>query len=211
MMAIANNIINTYKGGVDVAGILNEADVAILSNISMQHKCLFEMIIYPEKFPTTAEGIALTALDIIIMKFSLYSINDLPLTGFDYQRYGGMNYIKDMMYTDTFNCTFIESGLGGVKEYFRKWQNEIATYTPSLGPLKRDYLFKDDQTASKRTGIIIPIQNDMLPSPEWIKIDGMKFKNLTGLGYDHASGENELLTAEFICDSIRLSLGASAF
>jgi hypothetical protein len=210
-MAIANNIINTYKGGVNVAGILNEADVAILSNTSMQHKCLFEMIIYPEKFLTTAEGIALTALDTIIMKLSLYSINDIHLTGFEYQRYGGMNYIKDMVYPDTFNCTFIESGAGSVKEYFRKWQNEIATYTPSLGPLKRDYLFKDNQDDSKRTGILIPIQNDMQPSPEWIKIDGMKFKNLTGIGYDHASGENEILTAEFTCDSIRLSLGAAAF
>jgi len=210
-MAIADNIVNSYKNGVNIAGIINEADVAILSNTSLQNKCLFEMIIYPETFPSTPKGIALVALDTIIMRYSLYSINDLPLTGFDYQRYGGMNYIKDMLYTDTFNCTFIENNLGGVKEYFRKWQEEIAVYTPALGPLKRDYLFKDNQDASKRTGIIIPLQSDMMPSIGWIKIDGMKFKNLTGISYDHASGENELLTAEFICDSIRLSLGASAF
>jgi len=209
-VAIANNIINTYKKGVDTAGILNEADIAILSNTSMQHKCLFEMIIYPETFPSTAGGIVLTSLDTIIMKFNLYSINDIPLVGFEYQRYGGMNYIKDMIYPDTFNCTFIENGTGSVKGYFRKWQDAIAVYTPALGTLKRDYLFKDNQDDSKRTGLIIPLQTDMLPSPEWIKIDGMKFKNITGIGYDHTSGENEILTTEFTCDSIRLSLGTSA-
>jgi len=213
-MAIANSVINGYKSVVDAAAILNEADIALASTFSLQHKCLFEMLIYPETFPKTPGGIALSVLDTIMMRVNLYAINDIPLTGFEYQRSGGRQFLKDLVYTDTFSCTFLENSFGNVKGYFRKWEEEIVTFSKgsSLGfkNLRGDYLFKDDQDASKKTAIIIPMQPDMLPSPEWIKIDGMKFKNVTGIGYDHASGENEIITAEFTCDNIRLSQGTSA-
>ena len=208
MAIVSNKVINAYKSGVDVAGNLNEADIAISALSGLQHKCLFEMLIIPESlFNQDAKGIAMGILGIPLMRFQLYAVNDLPLIGFEYQRSGGFQFIKDAVYPDGFSCTFIENGLGNVKGYFRKWLDTIVV----RGSNSRDYYFNDNQDISKRTGIIIPMQPDMLPSTEWIKIDGMKFKNLTGIGYDHASGEHEILTAEFTCDNIRLSFGVGAF
>jgi hypothetical protein len=111
------------------------------------------------------------------------------------------------------DCCFYHRDMGRELEPTENYKEEWFLMNSLKGDnwIEYIYLFKDNQDDSKRTGILIPIQNDMQPSPEWIKIDGMKFKNLTGIGYDHASGENEILTAEFTCDSIRLSLGAAAF
>ena len=205
MALVPNNIINKYKSAVDVAAIINEADRTSLLLTTLQHKCLFEILIYPEKFPSPIDpvGVTLATMDLIIARLYLYAINDVPIIGQEYQRSGGYQFVKDLVYPDSFTCTFLESGLGVVKRYFRTWQDLIATYNPSLN----DYTFNDDQNISKRTAILIPQQSDVIPSLEWIKIDGMKIKSITGIGYDHASGENEIITAEFSCDNIRLSPG----
>lgn len=211
MAIVSDGFINGYKKGVDIAANLNEADVYVAGQLGLQHKCLFEIMIYPEA-PLggfTAKGFmafAEAATDLFIMRTYLYAINDIPLFGLEYQRTGGMNFIKDLVYPDTFECTFLEDQAGSVKGYFRKWMEKIAI----RGATTRDYYFNDDQNASKRTALIIPMQTDMLPSAEWIKIDGLKFKSITGIGYDHASGDNELLTASFSCDNIRLSFGPTA-
>jgi hypothetical protein len=207
MALVPDNVINAYKSVVDIASLPAEASRYALANIGLQNKCLFEVIIYPEKFPTSIKGIAFAAMDLLVMRLYLYSINDIPLVGFDYQRSGGMQNIKDAIYPENFTCTFLENQAGSVKRYLREWQDLIAEYDPTT----REYFFNDNQKESERTCIIIPQQTDVLPSPEWIKIDGMKIKNIAGIGYDHASGEQEIITVDFKCDNIRLSLGTSAF
>jgi hypothetical protein len=207
MARVPDNIINAYKTGVDFASYLNQGDTTIVSNLDLQNKCLFDILIYPENLLSLSPtGIAMAALDTFIMRFHLYAINDIPLVGFEYQRSGGFQFLKDTVYPDSFSCTFLETNFGATKGYFRKWQEQIATYDQTT----RDYFFNDNQIESKRSAIIIPQAPDILPAWEWIKIDGMKFKNLTGVGYDHASSEQELLTAEFTCDNIRISLGPTA-
>ena len=203
---IPDGVIKTYKKGVDIASILNQADVTALTNLSLQSRCLFEIIIYPEKFGVGAGGgldfkqVALDALGSVVMRLYITAINDIPLIGLDYQRSGGMNWVKDMIYPDTLNITFLETGMGNVKGYFKKWQETIVTYDK----VTRDYVFSDNQSKSKRSAIIIPQQSDVLPSTEWIFIEGLKYKTLTGISYDHSSGENEVLTAEFSVDNIRI-------
>lgn len=203
MPLIPDSVINTYKSVVDIASLPAEASRYALANIGLQNKCLFEVLIYPEKFPRTVKGIAFAATDLLVMRLYLYSINDIPLVGFEYQRSGGIQSVKDAIYPENFTCTFLENQVGSVKRYLRQWQELIATYDPNT----REYYFNDNQQESERTCLIIPQQTDVLPSPEWIKIDGMKIKNISGIGYDHTSGENEIITVDFKCDNIRLASG----
>jgi hypothetical protein len=206
MAIFSDSFIKTYKKTVDVAALLNEADYAVLSNLSLQNRCLFELIIYSEPpsaeqtFADTAKQLALDAVGLLVMRLYIVAINDIPLIGLEYQRTGGMNWVKDMIYPDSITMSFMEIGIGAVKKYFKEWQDQIATYNP----VTRDYVFNNNQQMSKRKAIIIPQQSDVIPSTQWIMIDGLKYKTLTGLSYDHSSGENEVLTAEFSCDNIRL-------
>ena len=209
MALISDNVINKYKKVVDIAGVLNEVDRAALTLTTLQHKCLFEILIYPEEFPnlfSSPKAFLLAGMDFAVTRLYLYAINDIPIIGQEYKRSGGYQFVKDLVYPDSFTCTFLETGLGVVKKYFRYWQEVITSYDE----YSRDYVFNDNQNKSKRTAILIPQQSDVLPSLEWIKIDGMKIKSVTGIGYDHASGENEIITAEFSCDNIRL-VSASPF
>lgn len=203
MPLIPDSVINTYKSVVDIASLPAEASRYALANIGLQNKCLFEVLIYPEKSPRTEKGIAFAETDLLVMRLYLYSINDIPLVGFEYQRSGGIQSVKDAIYPESFTCTFLENQVGSVKRYLRQWQELIATYDPNT----REYYFNDNQQESERTCLIIPQQTDVLPSPEWIKIDGMKIKNISGIGYDHTSGENEIITVDFKCDNIRLASG----
>jgi hypothetical protein len=191
---------NTYKKTVDVLGIVNEADILASTYAQLQHKCLFDIIIISEPgYSGIRSGIAAVSSALMVRK-NLYAINDIPLFGLDYQRSGGFQFIKDSVYPDSFSCTFLENNMGTVKGYLRSWLNEIAIYDSKT----RDYIFDDNQEKSKKIAIIIPQSPDVLPGTEWIRIEGMKLKAITGIGYDHASGENEIITAEFSCDNIRL-------
>lgn len=203
-MAIADKVTNTYKQGVDAAALVNKASVDILSNISLQNKCAFEILIYPKSFPTTTGGVALTAVESLIMRTYLYSVEDIILTGFEYQRSGGVQWVKDLIYPEMVTFSFLETGLGVVKSYLRKWMDEIAVNVPMVinGTLQNDYVFRDNQDETKRNAIIIPMQSDAIPSAEWIYIEGLKFKNVGGIGYDHSSPDFELLTVQFTCDSV---------
>lgn len=205
MSIIPDNIINNYKKVVDIASLPSEASRYALANIGLQNKCLFEVLIYPEEFPKTLKGIAFAATDLLVMRLYLYSINDIPLLGFDYQRSGGFQILKDAIYPENFTCTFLENQMGSVKRYLRQWQELIATYDPKT----REYFFNDNQKDSERTCLIIPQQTDVLPSPEWIKIDGMKLKTITGISYEHGAQDNEIITVDFKCDNIRLFSGTN--
>jgi hypothetical protein len=204
-MSFSDSVLKKYKQTADTAAIGMKADRIFYANMSLQSKCSFEILLMPEinsesSFETKIKQGLMGAKDLLIGRYYLYAIQDLPITGFEYIRYGGLQGIKDMIYPDSFTVTFLEDGIGSVKGYLRNWIDKIATYNE----LTRDYVFNDDQSLSKKQAIIMPIQSDALPSTEWIKIDGMKIKSVTGLGYDHASGENEIITAEFACDGIRL-------
>lgn len=207
-MAFADKAINTYKQGVDVAGLVNEAEMAILSNISLQNKCLFEVIIYPQKFASSSSGLALQAVEMTVMKLYLHSIDDIVLTGVEYQRSGGVQWVKDLIYPESVTFSFIETGAGFIKAYLRKWYNEIAVPTSMNLSINKqistttDYIFRDDQESSKRNAIIIPLQPDMIPSSEWIYIEGLKLKIGSGLSYDHSSPDYELIAVQFSCDNI---------
>lgn len=203
-MAIADKLINTYKQGVDAAALVNKASVDLLVNTSLQNKCAFEILIYPKTFPKTISGQALVAMESLIMRTYLYSIEDIILTGFEYQRSGGVQWVKDLIYPESVTMTFLETGLGVVKSYLRKWMDEVAVNIPMTmdGVTHNDYVFNDDQESSKRNAIIIPMQSDAIPSSEWIYIEGMKFKNVGGISYDHSSPDFETLVVQFTCDSV---------
>ena len=210
-MALSDKIVKQYKIGVDAAGIVNEADVAILANTSLQNKCLFEILIYPQTFPTSVKGLALAALELLVLRTYVYAIEEMVLTGVEYQRSGGVQWVKDLIYPESVTFTFLETGLGTVKNYLRTWMDTIATLQPTslkVGSIweepYQDYVFSDNQKESKRNAIIMPLQSDMLPSPEWIHIEGMKFKQVGGISYDQSNGENEIISVTFSCDSIYL-------
>ena len=205
------SVASKYKKVVDVAATAMKVDKEFYGNIGLQNKCLFEIIMTPDidfskSLVSIAKSTIAAARDFAVVRFYLYSIQDLPLTGFEYIRYGGLQGIKDMIYPESFTATFIEDNSGTTKSYIRKWLNDIAEYDSTT----KDYIFNDNQSISKRNAIIMPIQQDALPSTEWIKIDGMKIKAVTGIGYDHSSGDTELISVEFTCDTIRLA-GLSLF
>ena len=66
MALVPDNVINAYKSVVDIASLPAEASRYALANIGLQNKCLFEVIIYPEVFPTSIAGIAFAATYAII-------------------------------------------------------------------------------------------------------------------------------------------------
>jgi len=205
------SVASKYKKVVDTAAIAMTVDKEFYGNIGLQNKCLFEIIMTPEidftkSFVSIAKSTVAAARDFLVVRFYLYSIQDLPLTGFEYIRYGGLQAVKDLIYPESFTATFLEDNMGTTKGYLRKWLNDIASYDSTT----KDFIFNDDQSISKRSAIIMPIQQDALPSTEWIKIEGMKIKAVTGIGYDHSSGDTELITVEFACDTIRL-VGLSLF
>lgn len=204
-MAISDSVRTTAKKIVDTAGIAMEADKVILSNMDLQAKCNFEIMIMQERDLALQAGtipsIAYSAFkDAFIGRYFLYAIQEVPIVGFEFQRNGGFQGLKDVIYPDSISLTFIENGVGYVKGYLKDWMDEIATYQP----LSRDYLFNDDQFVSKRTAYIIPMQKEAIPSTTWIKIEGMKYQQLTGISYDHSMGDNELLTVQFSTENCRL-------
>jgi hypothetical protein len=204
----SDKLTRQYKKVADAAALPMKADREFYTNLGFQNKCAFEIMLLPEvtytsdisRAASTTRQLLGAPKDIFIGRYYLYSIQELPLTGYEYVRYGGLQGVKDMIYPESFTATFLEDNIGSVKAFFRNWMDKIAVYDP----IRKDYVFNDDQSLSKKQAIIMPVQSDALPSTEWIKIDGMKIKAITGIGYDHASGENEIITAEFACDTIRL-------
>lgn len=195
-------LVDAYKKVVDTLALPTEVDKVFYSNVNLQHKCLFEIILYPEHVTSLLDPKVFlsAAMDYAVTRFYLYSIQEIPLISIEGIRLGGLQGVKDLIYPETFTATFLSDGTGLVKRYFRTWIDSIASYSF----IDNDYYFNDDQYASKRVAIIIPINNDATPSTEWIKINGMKIKNVTGITYDHQDPEHELITAEFICDNARL-------
>lgn len=206
MSLIPDSVTKTYKNILDKASYIYEANKIILHNTGFQHKCLFECIIYPEKpqlsglSMQSVKNIANIGKDLQIVRTFLYSINDIQLVNFDFERAGGFNFIKEINYAETITMTFLETQLGVVKNYLRTWMEQIAYYEPTL----REYYLNDNQIQSEKTCLIIPQQKDYLPSLIWIKIDGMKIKNISGIDYSHEDGDIEKISVDFKVDNIRL-------
>lgn len=215
-MSVVDKTAQIYKKGVDALATPFEATKTLIALETFQNKCQFEILIYPEvlfkssttnmsakdKVKLAGENIKITASiakSVLIFRQYLYAINDIPMVGYDFQRVGGKQYIKDTVYPEEFSCTFLENQQGSVKGFLREWQDLIATYDET----SRDYYYNDNQQISKKHAVIMPQNTDMIPGGEWIKIDGMKIKTVTGITYDHAQGDNELITATFSADNIR--------
>ena len=200
---IPDNIINTYKSVVDVLALPNEVGKLTATNLGLQHKCLFEMLIYPEvdfSSLTGALNTVASARDTLMARFYIYAINDIPLIGYEYERAGAHQVLKTVAFPDSISFTFLSDQLGMTKEYLRRWSEQIATYNIKTGR----YIFNNNQKISKREAIIIPQQTDVIPSGEWIKITGMKLSKISGIGYSHEDGDSEKITVDFSCDNIRL-------
>jgi len=221
-LPIPKALLQAQKKIADIAGIQNELDQHVYASMTLQSKCMFEVIVYPEtpEFPDEGWGnisskdgalqtgknllnsagtVLSIAQDFLMYRYYLYAINDIPLIGFEYQRYGGWQGLKDAIYPETITMTFIEDSIGLCKRYLGTWQNDIGSYRSK----ERDFIFNDNQAKTKRTCIILPYQEIMIPSLfGWIMIQGLKLKQITGIGYDHSIGDHELITVEFSIDNI---------
>ena len=229
MLPIPNSVIKAQKKVASTAAVQNILDQHVYASMTLQNKCMFEVIMYPEVvnfkktgFESTENKSAMditksvastigknitdnlgaitsVAQDFLMTRYYLYQINEIPLMGFDYQRYGGLQGIKDCIYGDEISMTFIEDSLGLTKRYLSSWMDDIGTYDPK----SRDFIFKDNQHKCKRTCLILPYQEIMIPSVfGWMMIQGLKLKQITGIGYDHSDGSNELITVSFTMDNI---------
>lgn len=193
-------IIKNYKKGVDVLALPNELDKIYYSTFNPQHECLFEIILLPENFLSSLKVAPLTTLmDPVVTRFHLYDI-DIPLLGFEYERYNGKREIVNIVYPDEVSCTFLETSSGVVKGYLRKWQSEIGVYNP----LTKEYNFQDDQTGSKKKVYIFPYGKDIFPTLEYIEITGLKFQSMDPLHFGHDSGEIEKIKVTFSCDNAQI-------
>ena len=135
-----------------------------------------------------------------VFRYYLHSISGVNLDGVEYTRVRGKQYASGVVYPDTFSMQFYEDSFGTVKNYMRKWQSLVAVYNETA----REYFFRDNQAASKKTVVLIPIAKTGIPSEEWIMLKGVRPALIEGMEWEHSNSDPELISLNFVCDSARL-------
>jgi hypothetical protein len=194
---------STAKAIADATvGNLNKATAFLLDLFDPQNKNLFELILYPANitFGLTAEDLKFlgqAALDTVIARLYVQSIN-VSFRDFEYQDYNELKGIRDIKYPDTISMTFIENELGFVRNYIRYWEKSIGD--KSL--LSEQFLFNNNQSITKKNGILVPLMGIGLPNPAVIRFIGLKFKSWGELTFSHGDGDPMLLTVNFSVDDV---------
>ena len=237
-MSFVSNInsgVNTVTQPVQKVGSsILQADLNILKDIQLQHKCKFEIVIYKDaemdkdaldeeaKTKEPSKGIWDSIKKQVgdIIKNPGDTINnavDVAQANWVFRYY---------LYDITgINIDGIEFKRVRGKQYPHDViYTDVVTaqfFDDSFGTMKnffrkwqnlvrvyddklKEYVFMDNQAAAKRTAMIIPNSKANIPSEEWIMLRGMRPQQIESLGYAHSDGEYELISVNFAVDSARL-------
>jgi hypothetical protein len=152
----------------------NQQAFKYLLKMNVQPRSKFDFLIFRSPGSASASFSALSAgmdivgmgVDIVMAKIHVTDLTFGP-NKLSIKRINGDQYVEDIEYTDTITAKFIEEERGLVMRYLMDWFGDI--YVPSTtggtntGTLlnsivvntKRGYVFKDNQEAARRTGMLL--------------------------------------------------------
>jgi hypothetical protein len=190
------------KTGLDnTAGLLNKGTRHLLELFNPQNMNVFEVILTPT-YPASSwkEGIDIAGGN-YLAKLHLKSIGT-TFTSIEYDNLNEVKGTKGVVYPEEITLTFIENQEGAVRNFLNSWFKQIIfTNELSIGG-NAQWVFKDNQLASEKNAIIIPLQRTGTPSGAWIQINGLKLKNVGALEFSQESAEMMVITATCKVDNI---------
>jgi len=194
---------NTIKDIADsTIGNLNKATRYLLDLFDPQNRNLFEIILYPKVFSAETLANSLTvATDTVVARLHIQTIT-IPFLSLEYANYNEMKGVQTLIYPETVSITFIETELGVVRNYLNNWVKEI--FFPSITlTAQESYVFMDNQEASKKNALIVPLMGIGIPNPGgFIKLTGLKFKSIDDLTFGHGEGDPMIITATFSVENV---------
>jgi len=201
MAIISDGLIQTTKKAADVLGKISEARKVLLQVFNPANKNVFELLLYPQNFPTSVTGVALASLDTALASLYIQSIQ-VSFFSLEYTQFGHQKSVTELQFPEEVTFTFLENETGFVRSYVNKWIKETVFYD-FMGD--SGYIFEDNQDAAKKTAIIIPQSGLGIPSLAWIRMSGLRFKSLGELTFGQAEGDPMFLDVTCACDQIWIS------
>jgi len=200
MAELSDPFLDTLKSIADVTGGLQNIAVRKgIEALSLQHMNIFDLLIYPAVTdPTSLAAITTTALDSIVAKFFIQNIS-VGLPSLNYEVINETKHIRGITHPESITLTFIEDELGTVRTYLQNWLDDIITVNKDVDSEvgNSQWRFKDDQLASEKNAVLIPLLKSGLPSPVWIQIMGMKYKSINDMNHDQSNGDPMKIEATF--------------
>ena len=187
----------------------------------------FNLLIYKNFSISTATttDIAGSALDVFstlnesrVANTYLQTISFPPSIGINFERLHETTYASDVVYPGDVTMTFIEIERGDVMRMLRSWMSDIfvepdptnlANYVRSgfdLREAKTDngYVFKSNQRAAKRTGMLIlrSVQNNKTPLFPRVMLYGLKLAAIDNIELDQKNHEPLTISATFSVERV---------
>ncbi len=201
---------NTKKAIVEGIGrAVHSSAISFMQLFDPQFKNKFEIIFYP--YSISVSGVLSAGADTLITKYHIQTLT-IPTIKFEYDSANEKKYIKNVLFPEEVSMTFIENEEGVVRNWLDSWEKDIASLKSdtmaSMLPGSNDksqYVFKDNQNASKKNALITLKTGGGLPSPGGIVLmEGLKFKGVN----DYTIGQNEsdplLIECTFAVDLVRM-------
>jgi hypothetical protein len=207
MALLSPAITNRLKQVANVTGIQNEAVKDLLTVFDPQNKNLFEILLAPSNLSFSTAGWA--ALDTTIMTLHCQSIS-APLFSVKYDRFNHEQAAVDLDYPDNVTITFIENELSFVRLYLQKWMSETVNMRYYSG-IPGDYYFKDNQNAAKKTALVMPMTGMNIPSPCWLKLEGLRFASTEDWSFAQTDTDPMIISVTCAVDNVRLFSPATPF
>lgn len=191
----------------NTVGLVNRGTVSLLQLMDPQSRNQFEILLYPKSVEEgmTGMGFVSSALDTMMARLMIRSI-DIPFMGVEYEQVNEIKVPKGIIYPDSISITLIEEELGTVRNYLNSWFKEIifpVGETDATSKIARtNFVFCDNQEASKKNALIIPQSGLGLPTPGWIKIEGLKLSKIGNITMGHGEQEPMFITIECAVDNV---------
>lgn len=199
--------------GVKGLSQFNKKIIAYIQKASLQQKNKWDFLLFRNPLTPNVssngilgavQGVAGVAVDALISKTFVQSIQFHAGVKFTTERAGGDFYVKDIEYPESVSITFIDVEEGYVMRYLQDWMNDVAE-PADLMDSKQGYIFRDSQEYAKRTGILLlnTSQEKSLKYPR-IMFYGLVPRSLGDITVEQGEGGHLLYTVDFAVREVRI-------
>lgn len=205
MASLTHNLTDNpvFKKYQQAIGAINKASMGLIGEFSPQQANMFELFLFPYEMGAgpieIAKSIAQIAIDTVIVKTHIKSIEGIPMPKIEYETAGYEKYISTINPPEELSITFYENEIGAVFNWLDVWRNKI---------YKRDKVFnrvfQPYQNGGKRNGWLFLHSKTGLPVPYVWKLTGMQFKTFGDLTIGHEETEPVSVTAIFNVEDVQL-------
>lgn len=207
MALLSPNVTNNLKKVSNAAALPTNAVKALLEVFDVQNKNLFEILLAPTKLSFASVGWA--ALDTTITSLHCQSIS-MPFFSLEYTRFNHEQAVTDIEYPGDITINFLENELSFVRIYLQKWMSDTVNLRWYSG-VDGDFVFKDNQDAAKKTALVMPMTGMNLPSPCWIKLEGLRYKSIEPWTFSQEENTPFIIAVTCAVDNCRLFSPATPF